>query len=353
MKKILIFYSKTGSGHLRAAQALKEEIEVQKKDTEVILHEGLESAKFGIKVNPSSGYTLISQDLLWLFNFIYLITNNRNGIKFLRILIKGIWGKNIKDVIEREKPDLIITTHHHISPSTIYNYSSRIPFIVVVTDLGYPHIIWFDKNASHIITPTKEMAGYARKIVGGKEGQVIDIDYPLKNHFAPVERMGFSNTILVLGGGSGSGNILSRVKILLKYFPDKKIIVVCGNNKKLFNHLKRVASPNLDVHGFVDHMAGLYNNADIITSKAGPGTIVEATILKKPLLITSWVGIQEKDNVTFVLENNLGVYEPKAEKLPQAVEKIYNNYNDYTRGQKFFENGTKKIVDYILKEAML
>lgn len=352
MKKIVVFYSKTGSGHLRAAQALKEEIEAQRKDTAVILHEGLETAGFGIKVNPSLTYSLLSQELLWLFNFIYFITNNRNGVKFLRFLIKGIWGKSISEVIEREKPDLIITTHHHISPSTIYKYNLKIPFIAIVTDLGYPHIIWFDKNASHIITPTKEMSGYAKKIVGEKQGQVVHIDYPLKNHFAPVKKTGFSDTILVLGGGSGSGNILSRVRILAQHFPDKKIIVVCGNNKKLFNHLKWVASPNLDVHGFVDHMATLYNKADIVISKAGPGTIVEAATLRKPLIITSWVGLQEKDNVTFVLENNLGVYEPKAEKLPQAVEKIYRSYSDYIRGQDLFKNGTQKIVRYILNTKL-
>lgn len=347
----MVFYSKTGSGHLRAAQALKEEIETQKKDTEVILHEGLETAGFGIKVNPSLTYSLLSQELLWLFNFIYLITNNRNGVKFLRFLMKGIWGKNIKDVIEMEKPDLIITTYH-ISPSAIYRYNYKTPFVTIVTDLGYPHILWFDKNASRIITPTKEMAWYAKKIIGEKQGQIVHIDYPLKNHFAPVKKIGFSNTILVLGGGSGSGNILSRVKVLLKNFPDKKVIVVCGNNKKLLNRLEQIATPNLELHGFVDHMATLYNKADIVISKAGPATIVEAATLKKPLIITSWIGMQERDNVDFVVENNLGVYEPKAKKLPQAVEKIYKNYSDYSRGQTLFKNGTQKIVKYILNTKL-
>lgn len=350
MKKILVFYSNTGSGHLRAAQALKEEIEAQKKDVEVILYEGLEKARFGIKTNPLLSYALLSSGLLSFYNFMYVITNNPPGVRLLRLFIKGVWGKNIWQVIEKDNPDLIITTHHHISPSTIYKYNSKTPFVAIITDLGYPHIIWFDKDTSCIITPTKAMASYAKKIVGDKEGQVVHIDYPLKNHFRAVEKTGFSDTILVLGGGAGSGNILSRVKVLLKAFPEKKIIVVCGNNKKLFDQLEQTTDPNLELHGFVDHMAQLYNNADIVVTKAGPGTIVEAATLKKPIIISSWIGMQEKDNVDFVVDNNLGIYEPKLEKLPRAIEKIYANYNEYIKAQKFFNNGTKKIVEYILKE---
>lgn len=350
MKKIVVFYSKTGSGHLRAAEALKEEIENQKPKIRVVLHEGLDETRFGIKVNPSRFYTLLSNQFLRLFNFIYVFTNNQLGVKILRSLIKGVWGRKIGTVIEKEKPDLIITTHHHISPSTIFGYNPKTPFVAIVTDLGYPHIIWFDRKVSRIITPTGPMADFAKKIVGDKGGQVVHIDYPLKYHFAPLENSGFSSTLLVLGGGSGSGNILTQVRVLLGHFPDKKIIVVCGNNKKLFSKLNQIKNPRLEVHGFIDHIIDLYNQADIVVSKAGPGTIVEAATLKKPLVVTSWVGMQEKDNVDFVAENKLGVYEPKAEKLPQAIDKIYANYDDYTKGQGLFKNGTKKIVEYILKE---
>lgn len=350
MKKILVFYSKTGSGHLRAAEALKEEIEAQKKDVEVVLSDGLEKARFGFTINPSSGYALLSNEFLGIFNSLYSLTNNKLGVKFLRLFIKSVWGKSTKQIIEKEKPDLIITTHHHISPATISKHTSRAPFIAIVTDLGYPHIIWFDKNVSRIITPTEAMAGYAEKIVPGKKGQIVHIDYPLKNHFQPGARKGFTNILLVTGGGSGSGNILGQVKELLKNTSGKKIIVICGNNKKLFSQLNNLQDPRLQIYGFVNNLLSLYTEADIIIGKAGPGTIVEASTLRKPLIITSWVGIQEKDNVEFVTENRLGLYEPNVKKLSGAVEKIYKNYDDYSQGQSMFENGSKKIVEYIFKE---
>ena len=347
MRKILVFYSKTGSGHLRAAQALKEEIEANPPagvSIEVVLQEGLGKARMGVKTDPSFAYALFSSKLQGFYNFIYVVTNNKLGVKLLRLFIRGVWGKNLRQIIDSEKPDLIITTHHHISPQTVGRSKHKAPFINIVTDLGYPHIIWFDKNLDKIITPTEVISKYAQALTKGQSNKIVHIDYPLKNHFKTIKKEGFSNTLLVLGGGLGSGNINN--------FPSKKIVVVCGENKKLFKELDSrlsAGNDNLEVHGYVDHLMELYQEADIILTKAGPGTIVECAVLKKPLIITSWIGMQEKDNVDFVVDNHLGVYVPDPRKLPGAINRVYASYDKYTQGNSLFSDGTKKIVEYILK----
>lgn len=352
MRKILVFYSKTGSGHIRAAQALKEEIEAKNKNIEVVLQEGLGKARLGVKTDPSLAYALFSKELQGFYNFIYVATNNRVGVKLLRLFIKGVWGKNLRQIIDSEKPDLIITTHHHISPQTVGKSRHKAPFINIVTDLGYPHIIWFDKNLDKIITPTEIINKYAQALTKGQSNKIVHIDYPLKNHFKTEKFKGFSNTILVLGGGLGSGNIKSQVEVLLENFPNKKVVVVCGENKKLFDELDSRFRGNdkLEVHGYVDHLMELYQQADIILTKAGPGTIVECAVLKKPLILTSWIGMQEKDNIDFVVENDLGVYVPDPKKLPGVINRVYAGYDKYTSKDPLFSDGTKKIVEYILKE---
>lgn len=347
MKKVLILYSITGAGHQRTAEALKEEIQSQTKNVEVVLHEGLENARFGVKTHASFIYSLFSSNLQYLYNFLYLATNNKLGTKILRLFIKRSFGKSIKNAIEANKPDLIITTHSFFSRSTIHNMKTKVPFITIVTDLGFPHHIWFDKSVDKIITPTEVVASFAKKIINDKEDRVVSIDYPLKNHFAkPVIARDLTNTLLVLGGGVGSGNIEPQVKILLKDL-DKKIIAVCGRNAKLYKRLKKIDNHRLQVFGFVNNLFELYSLADIVITKAGPATIVEAASLKKPLIITSWVGIQEKDNVKFVAENNLGIYQPKIKNLPRSVEEVYKNYPKYSKGNDLFSEGSKKIVKYI------
>lgn len=348
-KKVLIFYSKTGSGHLRAAEAIKEEIEAQKRSVEVILHEGMERGRFGIPTKASALYGHLSNKLQPVYNFLYVMTNNKFGTHALRLLVKKGLGRNLKKVIEETKPDLIISVHALLSRSTVKKTDHPAPFITVVTDLGLPHRIWFDDKSEMIITPTKSIAEAARRLAKNTHN-VEAIDYPLKKQFSQknLERK-FNNTILVLGGGEGAGDIKKQTEVLLRE-SERNLVVVCGKNQRLYKKLSGIDNPRLKVFGFVNNLPELYKQSDIVITKAGPGTIVEAATLKKPLIITSWVGIQERDNVEFVTENNLGIYEPEIENLGQAVEKIYQNYDNFNRGQNFFQNGSKKIVDYIFKE---
>ncbi len=156
-----------------------------------------------------------------------------------------------------------------------------------------------------------------------------------------------TNTLLALGGGVGSGGLKEKALYLAGKFPEKKIIVVCGNNHTLKKELTDLSLPNLEVHGFSNNLPTLMGKSDIIITKAGPGTIMEAAVMGKPLIITSWVGLQERDNVDFVIENNLGVYSPTLPRLIKDIEKIYGNYSDYSKGDLKFKNGTEKIVQFL------
>ena len=57
--------------------------------------------------------------------------------------------------------------------------------------------------------------------------------------------------------------------------------------------------------GFVNNMAEYMVAADILITKACPGTIVEAASIGLPVLLTSYLPGQEEGNVDFVVEINL------------------------------------------------
>jgi len=61
--------------------------------------------------------------------------------------------------------------------------------------------------------------------------------------------------------------------------------------------------------GFVSNMAEYMVAADILITKAGPGTIAEAASLGLPVLLTSFLPGQEEGNVDFVLEKKFGQYQ--------------------------------------------
>lgn len=60
--------------------------------------------------------------------------------------------------------------------------------------------------------------------------------------------------------------------------------------------------------GFVSNIAEYMVAADILVSKAGPGTISEAAALSLPIMLTSFLPGQEEGNVEYVVDGGFGAY---------------------------------------------
>lgn len=73
---------------------------------------------------------------------------------------------------------------------------------------------------------------------------------------------------------------------------------------------KRATIGKVDVVGlgFVTNMAEFMVAADILISKAGPGTISEAAALSLPVMLTSYLPGQEEGNVDYVIDGKFGAY---------------------------------------------
>lgn len=161
--------------------------------------------------------------------------------------------------------------------------------------------------------------------------------------------------VLLMGGGEGVGGLERIVDELYYDFMKEgikaSIYVVCGRNEQLKENLETkdwqkvatgdhrskkrgllarlrrsrkkngikessenggVAGAQGDVKvvglGYVTKMAEYMVAADILVSKAGPGTIAEASCVGLPVMMTSFLPGQEAGNVEVVLENEFGEY---------------------------------------------
>lgn len=76
---------------------------------------------------------------------------------------------------------------------------------------------------------------------------------------------------------------------------------------------------NVDVVGlgFVTEMAKYMVAADVLVSKAGPGTISEAAALSLPVMLTSFLPGQEEGNVDYVIDGGFGAF--CSDKDPQGI----------------------------------
>ena len=69
--------------------------------------------------------------------------------------------------------------------------------------------------------------------------------------------------------------------------------------------------------GFVTNMAEYMVAADVLVSKAGPGTISEAAALSLPVMLTSFLPGQEEGNVDYVVDGGFGTFCEDTD--PQAI----------------------------------
>ena len=76
---------------------------------------------------------------------------------------------------------------------------------------------------------------------------------------------------------------------------------------------------NVQVCGFVNQMSDYMEVADVMITKAGPGTIAEATIRGLPTMLSSFLPGQEAGNVPFVIESGFGEYSRDPKTIAKTV----------------------------------
>ena len=72
--------------------------------------------------------------------------------------------------------------------------------------------------------------------------------------------------------------------------------------------------------GFITQMAEYMVAADVLVSKAGPGTIAEAAAVSLPVMLTSFLPGQEEGNVDFVIDGKFGAFVSDSD--PQGISDV-------------------------------
>jgi 1,2-diacylglycerol 3-beta-galactosyltransferase len=105
-------------------------------------------------------------------------------------------------------------------------------------------------------------------------------------------------TVLLVGGGDGMGGIVKIAKTLGSRLgkngakPTSQMVVVCGNNKNAEQELDEVTwgrGVKVLIQGFVNNMDEWMKASDALVTKAGPGTIAEASICGLPCMMFAFL----------------------------------------------------------------
>jgi 1,2-diacylglycerol 3-beta-galactosyltransferase len=268
---------------------------------------------------------------------IYHAANTRPSFAAIRAVFGRPVRNVILDLVRRHDPDLVVSVHpllNHVAWQAMHRSGRRRALMTVVTDLVEFHRGWCFPRADLVVVPTEaaQLACLKRRVPGER---IHLLGLPVDLRFRPPapgekealrRRFGLAEdrfTILVSGGGEGSGRLLQQVRALSWEPRDWQVIAVCGRNEKLRRRLNRLrfATPTL-VLGFVEYMPDLLRTSDVAVGKAGPGAIGEALATGVPMIATSYLPGQETENVTFITSSGIGVYAPRAEQLPAVMSEL-------------------------------
>lgn len=335
VRTILFLIADTGAGHRSAANAIRNAITLiaQREQEQTPGSQAQTSYRIEIvdAFEEYSRFPLREAMKLYgpairynprLYGQVYHLSNQAQSVSAVQSMATPLIHKGLLRLISSLQPDVIVSIHpllNHVTLRALQELPFHIPFITVVTDLFSLHYAWFAPGADAYIVPTER----AREIYlerGLDRDRVHMLGMPIDPKFTiPTEskeelqrKLGLTPgqpVVLLVGGGDGAGGLRSTVQAISQARLPVQLLIVTGRNTRLYAHLQRIrASLRVParIFGFVHNMPEMMRAADVIITKAGPGTICEALACGLPIILSAYVPGQEEGNVTFVTANHAG-----------------------------------------------
>ncbi len=341
--RILFLFSDTGGGHRSAAEAIIEALQLQYNgaiQTEMVdIFKQYAPKPFDLL--PELYPIMVRMPQAWGFG--YYISNDSQRAKLIADSAWPLVRHNIRKLVKSHPSDLIVSVHPVANAPILRALGERRPpFITVVTDLVTTHAFWYHRRVDLCIVPTEE-ARQRAFLCGLREDQVMVVGLPVAQRFCqpPAEKqilrqkMGWPQDrpiVMLVGGGEGMGP-MERVALNIDRFPKPLcLVIVCGRNQKLKVSLEaRKWNQMVKIYGFVREMPDFMQAADILVTKAGPGTITEAINAALPMLLYARLPGQEDGNVSYVVSRGVGFWTPTDESLTHALQQWLENPQSYRK----------------------
>ncbi len=365
-KKVIILYALAGGGHISTARAIEENFLDLGVETQLVNVLGA-FGPVGLK-DPGIIYRFCLRYAPWLHQFYVWLLKQQICCDIFQALVWKGSEKNVANFITKFPADIYVATYPGINQvigkfRKLNNLEARFKLITVVTDIATPHGMWFEKLADLTIVPSEEMKINGQKYTYDYSEKVEVLGQPIsKKYFdndtsqiSEIELNPNSYKILICGGGEGGEKIQKMTQVIDSYCSGVEIIVACGKDEILFDDIVSEKYKNKVVAlGWVNGLVNYQKWADLIISKAGPSSIVEALSLRKQLIIYDYVKGQENDNPSWT-QTHGGYYMDNIYKIPELVTKLQVESKDKKNNipEKYSEyfktNWARRIAERILK----
>lgn len=336
---VLFLFSDTGGGHRSAAEAIIEAINLDFPDrisTEMVDF-FKEYAPPPFDLAPELYPPMAKVPDVWEFG--YKLSDGPRRTRFFYNMMWPYVRRAAFKLLNEHPYDLLVTVHP--IPVALVSRAmppGSLPFFTVVTDMVSTHAWWYNRRSDLVLVPT-EIARQRGLAYGLCPDQIRVVGLPVAQRFClPMEdrrlirtRLGWPKelpVILLVGGGDGMGPLGMVARAISDAHLNATLVVVTGRNQKLKTQLdaEEWSMPTF-IYGFVHEMPDFMRCADILLTKAGPGTISEAFIAGLPIILYSRMPGQEDGNVSYVVSEGAGVWAPE----PTHIVEVLCNWLDHPR----------------------
>ena len=341
----LILSCGTGGGHNAAAAAIANELRSRGHQVEILDPYALVGDRLAITI--SNAYIRLVQKLPGAFGCLYFIANLVRKLPFVSpvYLINRKMSKYMHQFLAKRHFDVIVMPH--LFPAEILTAMKKkglkLPLtLFIATD--YTCIPFTEETAcDYYVIPAKELTEeFCRR--GLAEEKLLPLGIPVNARFSagdtPVEarrRLGLDGEtpyLLISGGSIGAGKLRKTVRWLYEAANKKqRLIVICGNNEKLYHQLQNEYSGDARVQilSRTDQMDDYIKGCAAFFSKPGGLSSTEAAVAGALLVHISPIPGCETRNVDFFSEQGISI---DAGKDKKQLLSALNRLNDPQEAQK-------------------
>lgn len=332
-KKILIFTASFGAGHNSVAKTIKKEINKKYPEFIVNICDFMNIATPLLNKPMVKNYEVQTKHFPLIYNTYYY---SRKYIDSKYSVPNLIHSKKIETFIEKENPDLIISTFPHASGvinKIKEHFSLKTPLITVITDVVDSNE-WIHKNTDMYFVPSqsikkklikKNIPHYSIKVTG------VPVDDEFSSNSSNIDINYNKKKILIMGGGRGLFDVSDSFFYWLDEFIEKnkdkvEATIITGTNKKLCNKLT-IKKPlkNIITHGFVTDMPSIIKNHNFLITKAGGVTLFESINSGLPVIIKKPNIGQEIENAKFINSSNVGLVYSNEKELKKIITNLLDD----------------------------
>ncbi|WP_025681065.1 MGDG synthase family glycosyltransferase [Paenibacillus massiliensis] len=348
--KVLILYASYGAGHYQASLAVKQSL--TNRGFQVRLLDLMAEAHPLLNEVTKFVYMQSFKTIPKMYGWVYNRTKDMSARSAFGHVLHSFGIRQLAKALNEEQPDLVIHTFPQLAlPALRRKRGIRLPIVNIITDFDL-HGRWLHPEIDRYYVPTEDMKLEAIER-GMDPERIVPSGIPVHASFHEMstEEMTLvdeaihqpniielnaggdnkTKTILLLGGAYGVMTGMHTLCSRLAALPDVEVLVVCGRNESLRERLMRDLThcSNIQIFGYVDHIAALMRRSDLVITKPGGITLSESLSSGLPILIYRPVPGQEMNNALYLERKGAALISTHFEQLIEQVTRILSAPHTY------------------------